>query len=460
MATYLDRVWNQHRITALGDGTDLLHVDRHILQDMGSPQAFAALEREGRRVRHPALTFAVPDHLVATGAGRSDETVPGGADMIRFMRGHAARHGIRMFDLGQVEQGISHMVSAEQGIALPGLLLVSPDLHTSTAGALGTIAWGIGASESEHVLATQTIIKAKPKTMRVKFEGTLPLGVSAKDMILTMIATISTRGGLGYAIEYSGAAVRALDIAGRATLCNMTVEAGAQIGYVLPDEITFDYISGRPYAPSGEHWDRALSSWRAMAKDADGPFDSETTIDVATIAPQITWGTTPQQVIAIGGRVPEPANSSESRALSYMGLTAGQTLEGLPIDKVFIGSCTNGRLADLRLASEIVRHRKVAPGLRAIVVPGSGLVKQAAEEEGLHRVFLDAGFEWREPGCSMCAGLNPDMIEPGERCVSTANRNVEGRPGPNARVHLASPAMAAAAAIAGYITDVRKLRRI
>ncbi|HEY0832406.1 MAG TPA: 3-isopropylmalate dehydratase large subunit [Azospirillum sp.] len=463
-ATLFEKVWRAHVVEELPDGMTLIHVDRHVTHEVTSPQAFAALEAAGRRVRNPELTFATPDHMVSTDPGRTDLTVPGGIEMIQALRRNTGRHGITLFDLGDRRQGIVHVVAPQLGIALPGTTLACGDSHTCTVGALGVMAWGIGTSEVEHIFATQTAVRRKPRTMRVRFDGVLPPGTTAKDMVLFLAGRIGTAGATDCALEYAGPAVEALDMEGRMTLCNMAVELGARYGMIAPDDTTFEYLAGKPYAPKGEMWDRAVAHWRTLPTDADARFDVELSVDVGDLAPQVTWGTSPQDVIAVDGRVPDPASTGDDarrrameRALGYMGLEPGATLNGLAVNTVFIGSCTNGRIGDLRAAAGIVRGRRVAEGVRALVVPGSGIVKEQAEAEGLDRVFKDAGFEWREPGCSMCAGFNADKVGPGERCVATSNRNFEGRQGPGARTHLASPATAAAAAVTGRITDVRRL---
>jgi 3-isopropylmalate/(R)-2-methylmalate dehydratase large subunit len=459
-----DKLWESHVVAELGAGGTLVHIDRHMLHDVTSPQAFSGLALAGRKVRNPELTFSTADHIVATDPGRGDETVPGGTEMIRALRKNTQEAGIIHFDIGDVRQGIVHVIAAELGIALPGTTLVCGDSHTCTLGALGAWSWGIGTSEVEHTLATQTLIVRRPRTMRIVFSARLRPGVSAKDMALHMIGRIGTGGATGYAVEYAGSAVRALGMDGRFTLCNMGVEAGARAAMVAPDETTFAYVAGRAFAPTGAALHQAMAAWRALPSDDDARFDREIEIDASAIAPQVSWGTSPEQVADVDGTVPDPAREGDAnrrramaQALAYMDLAPGTALAGIKIDKVFIGSCTNSRLDDLREAAAILRGRKVAAGVRALAVPGSGLVKRAAEAEGLDRVFRDAGFEWREPGCSMCAGLNADKVAPRERCVSTSNRNFEGRQGPLARTHLASPAMAAAAAVAGRIVDARQL---
>ncbi len=462
--TLFDKLWDSHVVSELGNNRALIHIDRHVLHDLTSPQAFDGLRRAGRGVRNPELTFAVQDHLVSTERGRTDETVPGGAALIRALRDNARQSGIPLFDLGDPRQGIVHVVAPEQAIALPGMTLVCGDSHTCTVGALGVYAWGIGTSEVEHVLATQTLVQQKPLGMRVCFDGRLQAGVTAKDMVLYLIGRIGIGGATGHALEYAGAAVRALDMEARMTLCNMAIECGARTALIEPDDTTFAYLHGRAYAPVGVAWEQALAVWRTLPGDAGAFYERDIVLDASEIAPQITWGTTPHDVVRVDGRVPDPAQLSSNseraviqRALDYMGLTPGAPIEGLPVHRVFIGSCTNGRLPDLREAARVAHGRHVASGVRAMVVPGSMKVKRDAEAEGLDRIFIEAGFDWREPGCSMCAGLNADKVGPRERCVATSNRNFEGRQGVLARTHLASPAMAAAAAVTGKITDVRRM---
>ncbi len=462
--TLFDKLWVAHVVAWREDGEALIHIDRHVIHEVTSAQAFAGLAAAGRRVRNPELTFAMTDHIVSTEPGRSDATVPGGAEMIRALRANAGQHGVRHFDLDDPNQGIVHVVAPELGIALPGLTVVCGDSHTCTGGALGAWAWGIGTSEIEHVLATQTLVQRKPLSMRVVFEGRLGAGVSAKDMALFLIGRIGAAGATGYALEYAGPAVGALAMEARFTLCNLAVEAGARTALIAPDATTLDYVAGRPYAPKGAALADAIAAWRTLASDERSHFARELTFEAADIAPQVTWGASPEQVADIAGVVPDPDHFSTAakrqaaaQAQAYMGLAPGDRLEGLVIHHVFIGSCTNSRLSDLEAAAALVRGRKVAPGVRAMVVPGSQAVKRAAEAKGLDQVFKTAGFEWREPGCSMCVGLNADKVGPRERCVATSNRNFEGRQGTLARTHLASPAMAAAAAVTGCITDVRRL---
>ncbi len=462
--TLFDKIWDLHVVEQRPDGTEMLHIDRHVLHDFGSNIAFAKLAASGRTVRCPELTVAVQDHVVSTALGRRDDSFANGAAFAKALRDNTARHGIRLFGLGDPRQGIVHVVAPELGVALPGATLACGDSHTCTVGGLGTLAIGIGTSEVEHVLATQTLALRRPQAMRVRFDGALKQGVTAKDMVLYLIARIGIKGGVGHAVEYAGPAISSLPIEGRLTLCNMSIELGARIGMIAPDDATYGYLADRAFAPKGAAWDQALMHWRSLASDAGASFPREVAIDAGDIAPHVTWGTNPQQVLPIDGRIPDPgaiadpaARSSAERALAYMDLRPGTAIEGIPIDTAFIGSCTNSRLSDLRAAASILRGRKVASGVRALVSPGSSSVKRDAEAEGLDRVFRDAGFDWRESACSMCAGGNDDAAKPGERCISSTNRNFEGRQGPGSRTHLASPAMVAAAAVAGCIADIRKL---
>ena len=445
------------------DGRDLLYMDRHVLHELHAPHAFERLEATGRPVRRPDLTFAVQDHTVASRPGRDETTNPEGAPFIRAMREGTEKRGIRLFDIGDPEQGISHVVAPELGIVLPGTTYACPDSHACTVGGLGALAFGCGSSELEHVLATQVIALKKPKKMRVRLDGRLGRCVTAKDVALRILAEIGVAGGQGYAIEFAGAVARALPIEGRLTLCNLTIEMGSRSGFIAPDDTTFAWLAGRPWAPKHAAWDSAVASWRSLASDAEAKFDRDVVIDCDDLEPQITWGTDPSQVIGVSGRVPDPAAGDPSRraamtrALEYMDLRPGTAIEGLKVDRVFIGSCTNSRVPDLEAAAAIVRGRRVAAGVSALVVPGSSTVKRDAEAKGLDRIFRDAGFAWGESGCSMCAGGNGDKGKAGERCVSTTNRNFEGRQGQGVRTHLASPEMAAAAAVTGAITDVRRL---
>ncbi len=461
--TLFDKIWDSHVVSDLGNGFVLLHIDRILLHDLSGARALRESLENGYVPPHPNLIAATPDHAISTMPGRTEDTFAPGAPLLRDLRANAARTGIRLFDIGQDGNGIVHVVGPEQGLTLPGTTLVCGDSHTCTHGGMGALAFGIGASELGHVLATQTLVQRKPRRMRVFFEGALAPGVTPKDMILHLIGELGTAAGTGYAVEYAGSAVRALSAEGRLTLCNLTIEMGARMGMVAPDDVTYDYLHGRDYAPRGALWDRAVAHWRTLPSDPDAAFDREHTVDMARVAPQITWGTSPEHVIAVDRAIPDPATGPEDKreawraALQYQGLEPGRPIEGTKVDWVFIGSCTNSRLSDLRAAAEIARGRHKAPHVTAWIVPGSERVKKQAEAEGLDRVFRDAGFEWREPGCSMCIASNGERVGPGQRSVSTSNRNFVGRQGPGARTHLASPAMAAAAAIKGAIADVRKL---
>ena len=463
--TLLAKIWDQHVIAHIGDATDLLHVDRHLLHDLGGSRGLLDLKSRGLKVHDPHLTFATADHAISTARGRAG-TSKVGQELLTALRAETGASGIRMFDVDQPGQGIVHVIGPELGLSLPGCLIVCGDSHTCTHGGLGALAFGIGSSELTHVLATQALIQRRPRTMRVNFEGRLPLGVTAKDMILALIGQIGAAGGTGYAVEYAGSAIRELPIEGRLTICNLSIELGAKMGMVAPDEKTFEFLRPRPYAPQGDMWEHAVSAWRQLPSDVDAVFDKEVGIDVERIIPQVTWGISPEHVIGVDGRIPDPRKIDDpvrraaiETALDYMGLKAGDPIAGTPVDWVFIGSCTNSRLSDLRAAAEVARGRKVAPGVRAWVVPGSEMVKREAVAEGLDRLFIDAGFEWREPGCSMCLAANGEIVAPGQRSVSTSNRNFVGRQGPRARTHLASPASAAAAAIMGVIADVRTMGR-
>ena len=458
--TLFDKLWDSHVIADLGEGSALLHVDRHLVHDLGGAPAFAELRRRGLPVHSPELTFATPDHVVSSAPGRTGSEHRWAEDLITGLRQGSRQHAIRLFDVDQPGQGIVHVIGPELGLTLPGSLVLCGDSHTSTHGALGALAWGIGASEIVHVLATQTIAQKRPLRMRITIAGQLRPGVEAKDLILAIIARLGASAGTGYAVEYAGPVVAGLSMAGRQTLCNMSIEMGARIGMIAPDEVTFGWLEGRRFAPRGGQWDSALASWRRLATDPGARFDREELIDASTVSPQITWGTSPEQAIALDERVPDPAQAANpaaaaaiAQALEYMGLKPGQSIAGTPIDRVFIGSCTNGRLEDLREAAAAVRGRRVAAHVTAWVVPGSEDVRRAAEREGLHRIYLDAGFQWRSPGCSLCVGANGDMVAPGERCVSTSNRNFVGRQGPGARTHLANPSVAVACAIAGHIAE-------
>jgi len=463
--TLLTKIWDQHVIARISEDTDLLHVDRHLLHDLGGSRGLLDLKSRSLRVHNPELTFATPDHAISTARGRTG-TSKIGQELLAALRAETSASGIEMFDVDQPGQGIVHVIGPELGLSLPGSLIVCGDSHTCTHGGLGALAFGIGSSELTHVLATQALIQRRPKTMRVRFEGKLPLGVTAKDMILALIGHVGAAGGTGYAVEYAGSAIRDMPIEERLTICNLSIELGAKMGMVAPDEKTFEFLRGRFYAPQGEMWDRALNAWRQLPSDANAAFDKEVIIDVARIIPQVTWGISPEHVIGVDGHIPDPKaiddpirRAAIETALDYMGLTPGAPIAGTPVDWVFIGSCTNSRLSDLRAAAEVARGRKVAAGVRAWVVPGSETVKREAVAEGLDKLFIDAGFEWREPGCSMCLAANGETVPPGQRSVSTSNRNFVGRQGPRARTHLASPASAAAAAIVGAIADVRTMGR-
>lgn len=458
--TLFEKVWDTHWI-ADADGESFIHIDRTVLYEITSPQAFDGLVSAGRTLRNPELTFGSTDHTVSTRAGRGDETVNGGTELIRAFRSNAQKFGFTHFDVNDRRQGIVHVVAPELGIALPGMTLVCGDSHTGTVGALGAWAWGVGTSAIEQVLATQMLNVKRPKLMRIRFDNQLRAGVSAKDLVLYLIGRIGTAGATGYAVEVCGEAIRRLPMEGRFTVCNMGVEAGARTTMIAPDETTFAYVAGREFGPSGPMLSQAIEQWRSLTTDEGASFDAEFVFDAADIAPQITWGTSPDQVIAVRDKVPDPSSFGTARAreaarkaLQYMGLQPGSSLIGQKIDAVFIGSCTNSRLSDLQAAAEVAHGRKVAAHVRAVVVPGSMSVKRDAEKLGLDQIFKAAGFEWREPGCSMCAAVNEDTLRPQERSVSTSNRNFEGRQGPMVRTHLASPAMAAAAAIAGEITDI------
>ncbi|MGZ8427983.1 MAG: 3-isopropylmalate dehydratase large subunit [Candidatus Deferrimicrobiaceae bacterium] len=465
MSTIIRKIWDRHIVTERPDGMCLLYIDRHLVHEVTSPQAFEALRLAGRKVRRPLSLLAVPDHNVPTSTDRLERIEdPDSRRQIDALRENAREAGIALFDIDDIRQGIVHVTGPETGLILPGATVVCGDSHTSTLGAFGAIAFGIGTSEVEHALATQTLWQKRPREMRITVTGATGFGVSAKDVILAVIAKIGAGGGRGCAIEYAGEAIRRMSMEERLTVCNMTIEAGGRFGMVAPDETTFTYLSGRPAAPGRAQWESAVADWKTLFSDDDGSFDREESIDASRIAPQVTWGTSPEDALPVTGVVPDPANQPDppirermERALRYMDLRPGTRLTDIPIEKVFIGSCTNARIEDLRLAAKVVKERKVANGVTAMVVPGSGLVKRQAEAEGLDRIFLEAGFQWRLPGCSMCLGMNPDRLKPGERCASTSNRNFEGRQGPGGRTHLMSPMMAAAAAVTGRITDVREV---
>jgi 3-isopropylmalate/(R)-2-methylmalate dehydratase large subunit len=463
--TLFEKIWSRHRVLEREDGQALLYVDRHLMHE-GAAAAFDALRRRGLKPRAPERTFTTPDHYVPTDTRRvaeiADERRRG---LVETLERDSAEHGIRHFGLGGPQQGIVHVIGPETGLTQPGLLLVCGDSHTSTHGALGALAFGIGSTEVTHVLATQCLWQRKPRTLRIAADGALAAGVTAKDLILAIIARIGAAGATGHVIEYAGDAVRALSMEGRLTLCNMSIEAGGRAGMVAPDDTAYAYLAGREYAPKGAEWDRALLRWRALPTDEGAAFDREVSLDAASVAPMVTWGTSPEHALPITAVVPDPADAAPdaegraamARTLDYMGLRPGTALDGLAVERVFIGSCTNSRIEDLRGAALVARGRKVAEGVRAWVVPGSEPVKRQAEAEGLHEVFRGAGFEWREPGCSMCVGTNGDIAAPGARVASTSNRNFMGRQGPGARTHLLSPVMAAAAAVTGRLTDVRRL---
>jgi 3-isopropylmalate/(R)-2-methylmalate dehydratase large subunit len=461
--TLFEKIWEFHRVAQRADGRDLIYIDRHVLHELHAHHAFAQLQNQGRPVRRADLTFAVQDHTVATKPGRDDDTNPSGSAFIKAMREGCRKNNIRLFDIDDPEQGISHVVAPELGIVLPGATHAVPDSHASTVGGVGALAFGCGTSELAHILATQVMALKRPQRMRVRLDGRLGAHVSAKDVALRIIAEIGVAGARGYAVEYAGAAVRAMPIEQRMTLCNLNIEMGGRSGFIAPDDATFEWLAARPFVPQGAQWDVALRHWRTLTSEDEASFDREVTLDCTVLEPQITWGTDPSQVVGISGRVPDPAGLDPSRraaavgAFGYMGLVPGTPLIGLPVDRVFIGSCTNSRLPDLQVAADLVRGRHVAAGVIAMVVPGSSSVKREAEAAGLDRVFRDAGFFWGESGCSMCAGGNGDRGQPGERCVSTTNRNFENRQGPKVRTHLASPATAAATAIAGRIADARQL---
>ncbi len=466
--TLYQKIWDDHVVHRRADGTCLLYVDRHLIHEVTTPQAFEGLRMAGRSVRRPELTLAVPDHNVATTARIRDGvrlpiSDPESAEQLRQLAENTAAAGIEYIDDISARQGIAHVVGPEQGFTLPGTTLVCGDSHTCTHGALGALAFGIGTSEVEHVLATQTLLMRPSNSMEIRIEGALGLGVSAKDIALAVIGRIGSAGGNGHVIEYTGSTIGDLSIEGRLTLCNMAIEAGARSAMVAPDETTFRYLKGRPMAPVGEDWEKAIAFWRTLRRDPGASYDRVVTISADDIAPTVTWGTTLEDVVPVTGHVPDPMSfddparrESVRKSLDYMGLTPGTAIRDIPIENVFIGSCTNSRIEDLRAAAAVVRGRRIADNIRqALVVPGSGLVRRQAEEEGLDRIFIAAGFEWREPGCSMCLSMNADRVPPGERCASTSNRNFVGRQGPGARTHLLSPQMAAAAAVAGRLADVR-----
>jgi 3-isopropylmalate/(R)-2-methylmalate dehydratase large subunit len=464
--TLFQKIWDDHLIVRQDDGTCTIYIDRHLVHEVTSPQAFEGLNMAGRSVARPQATLAVVDHNVPTSDRSQGIKEPDSRLQVETLERNARAHNITYFGMNDKRQGIVHIIGPEQGFTQPGMTIVCGDSHTSTHGAFGALAFGIGTSEVEHVLATQTLIQKPAKSMRITIDGTLGTGVSAKDMILAIIGHIGTAGGTGYVIEYAGEAVRSLSMEGRMTMCNMSIEGGARAGLIAPDDKTFVYLKGRPMAPKEELWDRAVAYWRTLASDDGAVYDKEISLRAEDIAPLVTWGTSPQDVAPVTGSVPQPDDfgsdaqkAAFERALAYMGLQPGQRMTDIAIDKVFIGSCTNGRIEDLREVAKVITGHKVSDRVKhAMIVPGSGLVKQQAEQEGLDRIFIEAGFDWREPGCSMCLAMNADKLQPGERCASTSNRNFEGRQGRGGRTHLMSPAMAAAAAIKGYITDVRDIK--
>ena len=462
--TLYDKIWNEHLVTDNDDGTSIIYIDRHLVHEVTSPQAFEGLKITNRSVRKPNFTLATADHNIPTtnrDAGISD---PESKLQVDTLEENCKEHGITFLSMTDKRQGIVHIIGPEQGFTQPGMTIVCGDSHTSTHGAFGALAWGIGTSEVEHVLATQTLVQTKAKNMQINIKGELPIGVTAKDIVLKIIQTIGTAGGTGYVIEYTGEAIESLTMEGRMTVCNMSIEAGARAGLISPDEKTIEYLEGKPFSPSENEYKFASDYWLSLASDHGATYDKVIDIDASDIIPQVTWGTSPEDVVSIDGLVPNPEDERDDskkksmiRALEYMGLSPNTPLKEVKIDRVFIGSCTNGRIEDLRAASEIARNRKVADHVNAIIVPGSGLVKEQAEREGLDKIFIESGFEWREPGCSMCLAMNADKLKPQERCASTSNRNFEGRQGRGGRTHLMSPAMAAAAAINGRLSDCREI---
>ena len=463
--TLYDKIWENHLVHQQEDGTSLIYVDRHLVHEVTSPQAFEGLRIQKRKVRRPELTLAVPDHNVPTtdrskGINDSESKI-----QVDTLRDNCKEFGVKLFDVNDKRQGIVHIIGPEQGFTQPGTVIVCGDSHTATHGAFGSLAFGIGTSEVEHVLATQTLIQKKSKNLRINVNGKLPIGVTAKDVILKIIGTIGTAGGTGYVIEFAGEVIRNLSMEERMTVCNMTIEAGARAGLIAPDNKTFEYLEGKTMSPKGKNWDNAVKFWKTLYSDKNCKFDKEINIDGKQIEPLVTWGTSPQDVSPVTGVVPDPNKETNEdrkmamkRSLEYMGLKANTKISDIKIDKIFIGSCTNGRIEDLRLAASLLKGKKIASNVSAMVVPGSGLVKAQAEKEGLHKIFTEAGFEWREPGCSMCLGMNPDQLKPKERCASTSNRNFEGRQGRGGRTHLVSPGMAIAAAIKGHLSDVREIQ--
>ena len=460
--TLFDKIWQSHLVDQQDDGSCLIYIDRHLVHEVTSPQAFEGLKMAGRQVRVPQATLAVADHNVPTtdrSQGIEDEE---SRIQVETLERNCEEFGVPYYGMHDVRQGIVHIIGPEQGFTLPGMTIVCGDSHTATHGAFGALAFGIGTSEVEHVLATQTLIQKPAKNLRITVEGSRPLGVTAKDLILAMIGEIGTAGGTGHVIEYAGEAIRELSMEGRMTVCNMSIEGGARAGLIAPDQTTFDYIMGRPMAPKGAAWEQAVEYWKTLPSDEGASYDKEVSLSAGDITPQVTWGTSPEDVMPVTGNIPGPDSARDDnkrqaieRSLDYMGLAAGSPINEVAVDKVFIGSCTNGRIEDLREAAAVAKGRKVSENVHAMIVPGSGLVKNQAEEEGLDQIFTEAGFDWREPGCSMCLAMNADKLQPGERCASTSNRNFEGRQGRGGRTHLMSPGMAAAAAIAGRIADVR-----
>ncbi|MDA1283487.1 MAG: 3-isopropylmalate dehydratase large subunit [Proteobacteria bacterium] len=462
--TLFDKIWTDHLVKQRDDGTSLLYIDKHLVHEVTSPQAFEGLKISNRPVRRPSATVAVADHNVPT-INRENIKDEQSRIQVQTLANNTKEHGIEYFELTDRRQGIVHIIGPEQGITQPGMTIVCGDSHTSTHGAFGALAFGIGTSEVEHVLATQTIVQKPAKNMRISVNGALPFGVTSKDLILYIIGQIGTAGGNGHVIEYAGSSVQSLSMEARMTICNMSIEAGARAGLISPDQTTFDYLKGRPYAPAEEYWAKALEYWSTLPSDADAHYDKEIIINSLEIDPMVTWGTSPEDVVSVQGLVPDPSSAktenkkkSMERSLEYMGLTPGTKITDIKLDKIFIGSCTNGRIEDLRNVAAIVKDKKIADHVEGMIVPGSGLVKKQAEEEGLDIILKDAGFDWREAGCSMCLGMNPDQLKPGERCASTSNRNFEGRQGRGGRTHLMSPELAAASAIKGSIADIREFK--
>ena len=462
--TLFDKIWDNHLVNVQDDGTCLLYIDRQLIHEVTSPQAFEGLRNAGRKVRRPKATLAVVDHDVPTTDRSKPIEDPEALAQVEALRRNCKEFGIQLFDINDIRQGIVHIIGPEQGFTLPGATIVCGDSHTATHGAFGALAFGIGTSEVEHVLATQTLLQVPLSNMRITVEGSLTTGVTAKDLILAIIGEIGTAGGTGYVIEYAGQAIRELTMEGRMTVCNMTIEAGARGGLIAPDEATFEFLRGRPMSPKGAAWEAAEAYWRTLPSDEGSTYDKEISLNAAHIEPQVTWGTSPEDVVGINGTVPAPEDFDDEAkqesirvALNYMNLKPGTPMTDIAIDFAFVGACTNGRIEDIRAAAKVAKGRHVADGVTALIVPGSGLVKEQAEEEGLADILIKAGFEWREPGCSMCLAMNPDKVPPGKRCASTSNRNFKGRQGPDSRTHLVSPAMAAAAAITGHLTDVRYL---